>query len=234
MALGGTPLAFALDAFSFLVSAACLLPLFNLRAAFRLQPKVAERDALADLREGLGAVFGSAWVWVTIAVAGLSNITYAGPMEVGLPFLIKERRGEDVAVLGLFYSSSSLGSVLAAAWLGRLARLRRRGLTLYASWLCIGLMVALIGLRVPLPVLLTAGLVIGACNSILSLAWVSALQEKIPPGLLGRVSSVDYLGSYLLLPVGFSTGGWAIERFGVAAVFIPGCTSPECSLLPLE
>ena len=40
--------------------------------------------------EGLSTVLASPWLWVTIAVAGISNITYAGPMEVGLPFLIRD------------------------------------------------------------------------------------------------------------------------------------------------
>jgi hypothetical protein len=38
------------------------------------------------------------------------------------------------------------------------------------------------------------------------------------------VTSVDYLGSYIFLPVGFAFGGWAAERFGAPAVFIFGGT----------
>jgi len=220
VALGGTPLAFALDGLSFFISACCLLPL--LRLATLPQGQEASHGILGDLREGLGAVTTSPWLWITIGVAGISNIAYAGPMEVTLPFLLKDRWQAEVGVLGLFYSASSLGSVLAAAWLGRLPRLRRRGLTLYGSWMLIGVLVMAIGLPITIPGILLASLMIGACNTILSLVWVNTLQEFVPRNLLGRVTSVDYLGSYLLLPLGYALGGWAAEALGPSLVFVLG------------
>jgi len=48
------------------------------------------------------------------------------------------------------------------------------------------------------------------------------LQELVPGELLGRVSSIDYLGSFALLPVGFALAGWATDRIGPAAVFVIG------------
>lgn len=220
VALGGTPLAFMLDAASFFVSALCLLPITGLAAS----PKQTETQSgmLSDLREGLVAVATSPWLWVTITVAGISNIAYAGPMEVVLPFLLNEDRGAGVDVLGLFFSVGALGSVLAAVWMGRTPRLRRRGLTLYGAWMCIGIMVMLIGLPVPILVILIASFIIGACNTILGLVWINTLQEFVPQHLLGRVTSVDYLGSFILLPVGYAFGGWAAELIGAPAVFVIG------------
>jgi MFS family permease len=219
VALGGSPLAFALDSLSFFISALCLLPL--LKQSVAPQNPESSSGILGDLREGLAAVTASPWLWVTIGVAGLSNIAYSGPMEVGLPFLI-EARGYDVGLLGLFYSASSAGAIAASAWLGRFARLRRRGLTLYGAWLIVGLMVVFIGLPLQAPQMLAAALVMGACNSILGLVWVNTLQERVPAHLLGRVTSVDYLGSFILLPVGYAFGGWASEQIGPATVFIIG------------
>jgi len=220
VALGGTPLAFALDAFSFLVAAACVLPILSLTSSPKPEP--GSHSVMGDLRAGLAAVLASPWLWVTIAVAGISNIAYAGPMEVSLPFLIKDYRHADVGVLGLFYSASALGSVLAAIWLGRLSKLRKRAWLLYGSWGLIGIMVILIGLPIPIPGILLASAVIGACNATLGLAWINSLQELVPRHLLGRVTSVDYLGSYMFLPLGFAFGGWAAERFGAPQVFIFG------------
>jgi MFS family permease len=220
VALGGTSLAFALDGLSFLISAICMLPIINLASSPK--PVAGSHSVVGDLREGLTAVFASPWLWVTIAVAGISNIAYAGPMEVSLPFLIKDYRHADVGVLGLFFSASAIGSVLATIWLGRLPKLRRRGWLLYGSWGLIGIMVTLIGLPIPIPAILVASAVIGACNATLGLAWINSLQELVPRHLLGRVTSVDYLGSYLFLPLGFAFGGWAAERFGAPLVFIFG------------
>ena len=54
--------------------------------------------------------------------------------------------------------------------------------------------------------ILLAAFGIGACNTTLGLEWISALQERVPQRLLGRATSVDYLGSYLFLPVGYERG----------------------------
>lgn len=219
VAVGGTPLAFALNSVSFIVSALCLIPILNLATS----PKSGEEShsILSDLREGLQTVIASPWLWVTIGVAGLSNIAYAGPMEIVLPFLLKDR-GADVSVLGLFYTAASIGSILGALWLGRFARLRHRGLLLYGAWTLIGVMVILIGLPIPIPAILLASLVIGANNTILGLVWTNTLQEFVPRHLLGRVTSVDYLGSFILLPVGYGVGGWAAQLIGAPLVFVFG------------
>jgi len=220
VALGGTPSAFALDALSFFVSVACLLPILRLSVAARVEGP--GESILRDVRAGLGTVFGTPWLWVTIAVAGISNITYAGPMGVALPFLIKDHLHAQVGVLGFFYTCMSLGAVLTAFWLGRYTRIRKRGLKLYGVWMLIGIMVMLIGLPISIPGVLAAAFVIGGANTALGLIWVNTLQEQIPRELQGRVSSVDFLGSSVLAPVGYAVGGWATELLGPALIFIVG------------
>jgi DHA3 family tetracycline resistance protein-like MFS transporter len=246
VALGGVSIAIAIDGISFLISAACLLPIRNLSGA-----PVAEGETrtgmLHDIRQGLAAVFASPFLWVTIAIASLSNLAYAGPMDVALPFLIKDdisaaanplelpllaplarqipelqRLLSGAGLMGLFYSFSSLGAVAAALYLGRLARLRRRGLLIYLPWLAIGLLVLGIGWFVSPAFLLLAGLGMGLANALVGLAWTNALQEIVPRRLLGRVTSVDYLGSFIMLPVGLALGGWAAETFGAQITFIVG------------
>ena len=66
IALGGTPAAFALDALSFFISAACLLPILRLSRAPRAEEP--SGSILRDVRAGLGTVFGTPWLWVTITV----------------------------------------------------------------------------------------------------------------------------------------------------------------------
>ncbi len=220
VALGGTPSAFALDALSFFVSVACLLPILRLSVSPRAEEP--SESIMKDVRAGLGTVFGTPWLWITIAVAGISNITYAGPMGVALPFLIKDHLHAQVGVLGLFYTSVSLGAALTAFWLGRYTRIRRRGIKMYGVWMLIGIMVVLIGLPISIPGVLVAAFVIGGANTALSLIWVNTLQEQIPRELQGRVSSVDFLGSSLLAPVGYAVGGWATELFGPVLIFIVG------------
>jgi MFS family permease len=236
VAFGGAATAFALDALSFFVSAACLLPILRSQPSASLresiQPTIASdplpaarstgRLAMDDLRAGLKAVLAAPWLWITIAIFGFVNVTSASPRAIALPFLVKDNLHAEVKTLGLFYSMTSLGYVLGALWLGRFPRLRRRGLWAYIATLLSGLLVAAFGLLLPIPVLAVAALVIGLSMSVFSLIWTNTLQELVPRHLLGRVSSLDALGSLVLTPIGFGLIGWATDLFGAPVVFIIG------------
>lgn len=56
----------------------------------------------------------------------------------------------------------------------------------------------------------------------LGLAWTSAVQDHVPDDRLGRIYSVDALGSYALIPIGFVVAGAASDAIGPSAVFIAG------------
>jgi MFS family permease len=220
---GGTPLAFGLDSTSFLVSAACLLPLRNIRPPAPAGSETAPRTTpIADLRDGWKIVAASPWLWVTILVYAFINVTDSGPRNVALPFLIHDHLGLQVEALGLVASSFSIGSVTGAVVLGRLKRIRHRATLLYGSAVLGGLMVMSYGLAPNLTVLLAASFVYGLTFSAIALVWTNTLQEMVPPEMLGRVSSIDALGSFVLMPIGFALAGWLTDKIGPAQVFIIG------------
>lgn len=217
--LGGTSVAFALDAFSFFVSAFCLLPIIGLLAN---APKPKSGGVLHDFREGVAAVFASPWLWITITLAGFMNLTQAGPWSVALPFFVKQDLHANVAMLGWLFSMSSLGAVLASVWLGHTTRLRRRGAVAYAALVVWGVTEVLVALALPLPFVLMAALLWGGSLAAFNLIWTNTMQELVPRDLLGRVSSIDGLGSFALLPIGYGVAGWATDLVGAGPVLIVG------------
>ena len=52
------------------------------------------------------------------------------------------------------------------------------------------------------------------------LVWVNTLQELVPSKLLGRVSSIDALGSYALIPIGSGVAGVLTDQIGASLVFV--------------
>jgi MFS transporter, DHA3 family, tetracycline resistance protein len=58
--------------------------------------------------------------------------------------------------------------------------------------------------------------------SVFSLIWTHTLQEMVPGNMLGRVSSIDALGSFVLLPIGFALAGWGTDLLGAPKVFLIG------------
>ncbi len=220
VAQGGTAMAFGLDALSFVVSAACVAGVARLPALRTPAPSGA--GALHELREGFRTVLAAPWLWITITIAGVSNLTLAGPLEAALPLLVREELGAGVRVYALLNSLSAAGAIVAAVWLGRVGRLRRRGPLTYGAWLVLAVMAVALGLPITIVGAAVAMFVLGAAETTLGLVWTNTLQELVPGERLGRVASIDALGSYALLPVGFGLAGITADRFGPAPVFVVG------------
>jgi DHA3 family tetracycline resistance protein-like MFS transporter len=221
VALGGTATTFLLDAFSFFIAAIFILPLLKTRSTVATELHE-HAHPLQQLREGWNAVISVPWLWITITLAAFTNLTQAGPYQVGLPFLVKANLGNDVRVLGWMFSAASLGSVLSALWLGHQTNLHRRGLIAYIGLIVWGSMLIVVGLPLPLPILLAAAFLMMSGVNGFNLIWTNTLQEMVPHEKLGRVSSIDMLGSFVLLPVGYGVAGWAIDILGAPLVFIIG------------
>jgi len=186
-------------------------------------PPVAGRFAiLAEARAGIGYVLSRPWLWVTILTCTAANVLLGGPYSVTLPFLIQKTRGADVGTLALVYAMFPIGYALAAVTSGQMERLPRRGLTIFVCMAMGGLALGLFGLPVPLVVLCAAAIVNGYALEIAGLAWTHVMQEKVPSDMLGRVSSIDSLGSYAILPVGYALAGWATDALSPAWVFLIG------------
>jgi DHA3 family tetracycline resistance protein-like MFS transporter len=235
VAAGGTSLTFGLDALSFFISAVCVLPMLrsNLdkiqkqeEAIGTVDKKGSAKDALKqglrDLRDGFRLVMTIPWIWITILIFGFVNIMEAGPRAVAMPFLIKEDLGADVQLLGLFGSAASLGFVVGMIWLGQYVRLHRRGLLAYLSVIITGVVLLPFAFNLPIPILVASMFIGGLSTSVFALIWTHTLQEMVPGALLGRVYSIDALGSFVLLPIGFSLSGWATDLFGAPTVFLIG------------
>jgi Transmembrane secretion effector len=220
IAIGGTSAAFGVNGLSFFVSGACLIPLLRLPSVV---VKSSNRPGLiADLREGISMVLRTPWLWISISVFALANITLSAPIFIALPFHIKEDLHGKVGVLGIAYSTLAAGSVITTAWLGRATRFHRRGFRLYGALMILGVATGALGFsRSALSASLIV-LVIGASLPLFSLVWVSTLQELIPHAMLGRVSSIDYLGSNVLFPVGLGLVGWAIGEIGASSTLLVG------------
>jgi hypothetical protein len=70
---------------------------------------------------------------------------------------------------------------------------------------------------------LYSGLVIaGAGIGLFIVWWETALATRIPPHLLSRVSAWDWMGSLLLLPLGYLLAGPVARSVGDVEVLVVG------------
>lgn len=232
IALIGIPLAFALNGISFLVSAGFILPLLTL-ALPRPAPET-PTSVFHDMREGIKTVMESPWLSISIVVFALTNITLVGPYSVAMPFLVNDNLRAGVDTLGLIYATFPLGYIIGGIWLGRQPKIRRRGVTMYVGGVIASICLGAFGLLPPLWVLLVMALLNGAALEMAHLIWINSMQEIVPNEKLGRVVSIDNMGSFALMPIGFALAGWATEVFGAPFVFIIGGTATAImSIAPL-
>jgi MFS family permease len=235
VAVGGTSLAFGLDALSFFISALFVFPLLRGKGietqSVQRTPempgsprsiKETIRQGFDELRQGFNVIIAIPWIWITILIYGFVNMAEASPRSVAMPFLIKNDLGADVALLGIFGTVFSIGFVVGAILLGQFKRLRKRGLLAYLTPLTQGVLLLFFGFKFPVPVLIASMFVYGFSYSVFGLIWNNTLQEMVPHEMLGRVYSIDALGSFVFLPIGFALAGWATDLIGAPTVFLVG------------
>lgn len=211
VALGGASFALGLDALTFALGA---LGLFLMRPRTRTVQDTPSRPLWREFLEGFRLILASTWLWLTVALFALVNIFFGGLNVVVLPLYAREVLG-GAQNLGWLYAAQALGAVLAALILGRLVKVRRRGVVAYTAVVGQGLAVALLALSGSLPTAMLALLVSGAGVTVFAVLWEATLQERVPNEALGRVASVDMLGSIALLPLGFMLLGQGVEALGV-------------------
>lgn len=235
---GGIPIAFALNGASFLLSAVSLVamlaapvemasaarvdagPVIPSALKMELAPTPPETQARPgsfwrDLREGIATARALPWVWLTIALAALANLAAQGAITVALPYYVQHTLAGSPLLYGGLLVAAAVGGVPAALWFGS-RTVRRRGLLLYAGFTLAMLATSLVGLVPWPPAMLAAMFVEGLCLTLLDLAWATALQQYIPLEKLGRVSSIDQLGSYIMFPLSYGLTGLIVDRFGAA------------------
>lgn len=206
-----------IDAATFVVAAGCFAALSQGRADV-----VGYRNTvLTDLVEGWRAFSSRAWLWMTVIVFCVANLVYFGGLTVLGPAIADESFGR--AKWGLLLAAQTVGYVLG----GMLAlRVTTTRLLPYGLVCCLPLAAPLIalGARAPYALLLAASFVAGVGVEQLGVAWQTCMQHHVPGNLLSRVSSYDYLGSFLALPVGEVVAGPISQSIGKGSTLIGGGT----------
>jgi DHA3 family tetracycline resistance protein-like MFS transporter len=212
--LGAAP-AFALDAASFAVSALAISGLPPLAA-----PQPNEASTFAAVRAGLRFVRSAVWLWGTLLSAAVAYLLFLGPTEVLLPYVVKNDLHRSASDLGLVLAAGGVGAVVAAVWMAQRREPGRPISFTYACWTLATLAVVGYGLGRTVPQLMVACLVFNALEAAGTIVWSTIKQRHVPPHLLGRVSSLDWLISISLLPISFALCTPASAAFGARATLV--------------
>lgn len=198
----GVGTAFALDAVSFGLSAVMVLSI-----SARTRPAHVEGSVATDLRRGFQFVRGNVWLWGTLISAAVAYLLFLGPVEVLLPYVVKNDMHGSAAQLGLVFAAGGLGSIGAAIVMSQRGHPRRSITVIYAAWTLATLAVVGYGLAGAPWQLMAASFAFNALETVGTIVWVTLKQREVPASMLGRVSSLDWLISIGLLPISFALTG---------------------------
>jgi hypothetical protein len=212
----GAGWAFAIDAATFLVSAAFLV---RLRPRERGAPP-ARTTVLTELREGWSEVRARTWVWVIVLTASIGLLTAYGPwMTLGATISLEHY--DTRAAYGILVSAMGAGTI-GGALIGFRWRPRfplRAGTLLSLPY---PIAFGCFALGVPVAVLVALFVLAGIGMTLFGIWWETALAERIPPHVLSRVTAYDWMGSLALLPIGYALAGPLGESLGAAEVLAAG------------
>jgi MFS family permease len=238
----GAGWAFALDAATFLLSAALLsrvrprrreiVPSLLAESSPALAPIAEPTPGLppegapapsgvwADVRDGFREVRSRDWVWATLASFCVALFTGLAPWFVLGPLVAREQYGE-IGVYGVVSAVLGIGtiagSLIGIGWRPRFPmRAAMLAIILWPAAAVLYAVGATLWLVVP------AMLIGGGGIALFDVWWTTALAERIPADKLSRVSSYDWMVSLALLPLGYVLAGPLASALGSVDVLLGG------------
>jgi MFS family permease len=195
----GSATVFAVDAASFAVSA-WFVYLTRPRVIAAAEPE----GTFNEIVSGARYVSRIPWLWVTIVLFGVVLMLQLAPQMVLMPKLVTTQWHRGIGAYALLTTLMGVGTVSGTLLFGQIQPRRRRGVISYWFWVLNSLAVVGIALSPWYPVAGALMLLRGICVGFGVAIWETMLMELVPENLLSRVVSLDYFGSFGLMPVGLA------------------------------
>jgi MFS transporter len=209
--------AFAVDAASFAVSA-LTLALIPRRAAAE---SITGVDQATDTDEPKVSVLTllrqSRALQVIMLVVIAANLAGGGEGEVALPALAHARWG--AGGYGALLACVAAGSMLGALAAARSGRLRSPAVFASVSFLIEAAAISLVPYLGGVAGAAVALFVLGLCNGLGNVVFLTVAQQQIPSAMMGRVMGVMMLGAFGTFPISVAVAGVLVRHLGPTPFF---------------
>jgi MFS family permease len=217
--IAGSAMVFGLNAVTFLVSAALLVP----ARPRSFEPEPSE-GTWKSIVEGIRYVAGVPWLWVGIAVTSVVLMVAMAPFQALAPTFVAEQFGKGVGAYGLLFAFEALGMTIGTIAFGQINPRTNR------IWQIFGFLalndafavaMTLSGsYEVAVTLMVARGVLIGYAIGI----WSTLMMEWVPEGKLARVTSLDFFGAIGLVPVGYALTAVVSQTAETATILTVGFT----------
>ena len=184
------------------------------------------RGVFHDLREAVVFTVRTPWLLWTLLFATGWVLVFLGPEEVLLPFITRDRIGEDPRWFGFLLAIYGIGGVVGSIVVSSM-RLPRRYLTVMIGvWSVSTLPFAVVGITHEYWLMALCLFLVGFGFSYGNVIWGTLLQRRVPRHMLGRISSLDFFVSLALMPLSMALAGPLAEVVPIEAIFIAAGVIP--------
>jgi MFS family permease len=229
IAIFGPGLVFAVDAASFMVSAASL-------ALLRLAPRTmpARNSFRADLAAGWHEVVIRPWYWLNLIAHAMCNFAIPAYFVLGPVIAARTLGGASAwgAISALWAAGAVGGGVITLRLRPRRPLVAANVALAFTALPLLALVRPMATWQIGIAAALSGGAVIFINN-----VWEATMQQLIPGEILSRVDSYDLLISLVVMPVGYVVVGPLASHIGdtgvlVGAAAILGATCGLTMLIP--
>jgi MFS family permease len=213
----GSAVVFGFNAVSFLVSAG----LIALARPRPYQPEPRE-GTLREIATGIRYVAGIPWLWISIVLAAFILMIAMAPYQTVLPKLVEDHFGRGVGAYGTLWAIQGGGMALGTLLFGQFPPKRHRVVWMYVPFglnaLCVVVMASVASYEAAMGLVLVRGVLIGFGIGV----WNTLLMQMVPESKLSRVMSLDFFGSFALVPVGYALAAVAVGFLAPSTILVAG------------
>jgi MFS family permease len=185
-----------------------------------------KQTIFGDLREGWSYVRRTRWLLASLLFGTVFVLLILGPLEVLLPFAVKDQLGGGPSDFGLVLAAFGIGGAAGALLISSRSLPRRYLTVLTLLWGFGSLPIVVLGFARELWIMMAGAAVVGLTSSAAMVIWGTLLQRRVPDHLRGRIASLDFFVSLLLMPVSMALAGPAGAVLGLTTVFIIAGVGP--------
>jgi MFS family permease len=209
--------AIAVDSLTFLASAAFLARLTLPATVARVQ-----LGFVTELREGWREFRSRTWLWVDGLYSALANALTLSPLFALGP-VVAERELGGASAWATIVTFAGVGALAGGALAIRVKPVRPLRAGVAALSLLAG-PPALLAIPAETVAIGIAAFFAALGLSFFNTVFVTTMQEYVPPDSLSRVSSIDWLLSIGLQPIGFALAGPLAESVGLSTTLAAAAT----------
>jgi MFS family permease len=222
-------LAILVTALTYFFSAGCVLAMRVPSSGFEpvepgdvedVEPRPAKQSIFGDLREGWRYVRQTRWLLASLLFGTVFVLLILGPLEVLLPFAVRDQLGGGPGDFGLVLAAFGIGGAAGALLISSRSLPRRYLTVMTLLWGVGSLPILVLGFARDLWVMMAGAAVVGVTSSAAMVIWGTLLQRRVPDHLRGRIASLDFFVSLLLMPVSMALAGPAGAVLGLTTVFL--------------